>query len=153
MRKAVLTTLLLVLVLSPTLALIACGTPSSSAPNATADDVLKSDFRYTGKLDTEKDALDAVLAFLHSEADSDAAKLYLSEYLMVVSYKYVKPSEDKQTWYVSFLMDRKPSAEDGEKPYWDGAAWVAFKDGKVMPSSRHNSNAVRIIQDLRVASR
>ena len=56
------------------------------------------------------------------------------------------------TVMLSMNMDRKPDSGQGEKQYWESAAWIVFKDGKVLPSSRHAGNATRILLDLRASS-
>lgn len=145
----------LFLILIATLVLVgACGSPPSSAIGGSSGgtQTAKSAFKYSGKLDADPDAILAVLAMLNSEAKSNAAKLYLAEYLMVARDRFPSPSDDKQTWYVTFSMDRKADSDQGEKPYWESAAWMVFKDGTVMPSDRHAANATRILTDLRASS-
>lgn len=143
------------LILVSALFSLACGAAALSGQSPTPSDAVQYDFKYPGKITSEQDAIDAVLAFMQSETKSDEARLYTAEYLMAVPDKKARPgmAPEGQTWYVTFSMDRKPDGGEGEKAYWNAAAWVVFSDGKVMPSSRHNGNAARILQDLRNASR
>ena len=130
----------------------ACGSPPATGGNSTSAQATRWDFKYAGKLSSDVDAVNAVLALLHAEAKNDDAKLYLAEYLMVVDNRVAKPGDDQETWYVTLNMDRKPDSGQGEKQYWESAAWIVFKDGKVLPSSRHAGNATRILLDLRASS-
>jgi len=147
-------TVLIGFVVGTALFSLACGAAALPGQNSTTTDTVRYDFKYTGKVASEQDAANAVLAFLQSEIKSDQARLYMAEYLLAVPGRDGKPNmtSEGQTWYVTFSMDRKPDSEEGEKPYWGTAAWVVFSDGKVLPSSRHNGNAARIVQDLRNAS-
>ncbi|MBI2957569.1 MAG: hypothetical protein HYY32_01880 [Chloroflexi bacterium] len=131
----------------------ACGAPpAGAAGKPPSSKELNWDYKYPGKLDSEQQAIAAVLALLESEAKSDSSRLYLAEYKLVARNRVSVQSDDKETWYVTLTMDRKPDSEQGEKPYWQSSAWMVFKDGKVLPSSRHGGNAARILTDLRGAS-
>ena len=129
----------------------ACGSAPSAGNNPASGQTTRWDFKYAGNLATDDDALKAVLALLHSEAKNDSGRLYLAEYLMVANNRVAAPGDDQETWYVTLSMDRKPDSDQGEKQYWESAAWIVFKDGKVLPSSRHAGNATRILLDLRAS--
>ncbi len=149
--------LLLVVCVLGVVGSVSCGSKPAAAGGGSNVQAVTTDtiivFRYGGALSTNQDAIDAVLAFLQYEARSDAAGLYLAEYLMVANNRDATNTEDGLAWYATFTMDRKPDSSEGEKSYWSSAAWMVFKDGRVMNSSRHSGNANRILQDLRNASR
>ncbi|MDO8472750.1 MAG: hypothetical protein Q7T05_02920 [Dehalococcoidia bacterium] len=126
----------------------ACGSPPSAGvgSGSSSSQAIKWDFKYTGTLASDQDSVTAVMSFLQSEAKSNSGRVYLAEYLMVATSRVTEASDGN--WYITFGMDRKPDSEQGEKAYWDAAAWLVFKDGTVMPSDRHSGNATRIMTDL-----
>ncbi|GEM_PF-3789183 len=131
----------------------ACGSAPSGVAGSESTKTASWDFTFPGKLESEKDAVAAVTAFLQSEARNDEARLYLAEYAMVARNRVARVSDDGSEWYVTFTMDGKSNADQGEKTYWESAAWMVFTNGKVMPSSRHGAHASRILLDLRAVSR
>ncbi|MBI2858617.1 MAG: hypothetical protein HYX90_06020 [Chloroflexi bacterium] len=133
--------------------LSACGSGAVSPPGSpgSSKTAPASEYIYPGKLETDQDAVAAVAAFLQSEARNNDAIRYLAEYSMVVEKRVARLSDDKQAWYVTFSMDARPDADQGEKPYWESAAWFVFRDGKVMPSTRQGGHATKILLDLRAS--
>src|SRR3990172_2350409 len=84
----------------------ACGSPPAPGGNSTSAQATLWDFKYPGKLGSDADEVNAVLALLHVEAKNDDAKLYLAEYLMVVDNRVAKPGDDQETWYVTLNKAR-----------------------------------------------
>ena len=102
---------------------------------------------------SEDRAILAVYEHLLSIATSHEAKEYLAEF-SAVSDNWSAKSElfkdGSSIWYVVVDMSGVEAWE--ERPYWQQAGWFVYRDGKVIPSNRLQTNALRIEADLQELS-
>jgi hypothetical protein len=95
----------------------------------------------------------AVYEHLLSLAESYEAKDYLAEFY-TVSDNWSARSEllkDGTTvWHVE--VDMSGVSNWQERPYWQQASWLVYTDGRVVPSSQFNADALRIEADLQELS-
>ena len=104
-------------------------------------------------INSEDRATLAVYEYLLSLAVSHEAKTYLAEF-SAASDNWSATSElfkdGTSIWYVQ--VDMTDVAAWEEKPYWQQAGWFVYRDGKVIPSNRLQTNALRIEADLQELS-
>jgi len=102
---------------------------------------------------TDDRAILAVHEHLLSQAESYKAKTYLADFYATCD-KWSASSELLKdgtiVWHVVVDMTSIEAWE--ERPYWQQAGWLVFRDGKVMPSNRLKANALRIEADLQELS-
>lgn len=98
---------------------------------------------------TEDRAILAVHQHLLTLAESHQAKIYLADFY-ATNGEWSANSElfkdGTSVWYVVVNMGRMEVRED--KPHWEQACWLVFRDGKVVPSRRSQANALIIEADL-----
>ena len=102
---------------------------------------------------TKDSAILAVHEHLLGLAESHEAKKYLAEFYAAcdnwsAESEYFK--DGSGTWYI--LVDMTESETWELKPYWQQASWFVFRDGRVIPSSHLQANAIRIEADLQELS-
>jgi hypothetical protein len=102
---------------------------------------------------TRDAALLAVYQRLLSEAKSYEAKTYLADFYTTCD-NWTAESEyfrdGSGTWLVTVDMT---SQKDWKwRPYWQQASWLVYRDGKVIPSTLFQANALRIEADLQSLS-
>lgn len=98
-------------------------------------------------------AILVVYEHLLSQAESYQAKVYLAEFYATCDNWSAKSElfkDGTSVWYVVVDMTSIEAWED--RPYWQQAGWLVFRDGKVMPSNRLKANALRIEADLQELS-
>lgn len=141
-------TLLVVLVLTVTGCQDFGQFPSSQPPAEKPKEVVPSTFITSGDR-----AILAVDEHLLNQAKSYQAKQYLAEFF-AVSDNWSAESElykdGSSLWYV--LVNMTGVTAWKERPYWQQASWLVSPDGKVIPSSRLQANALRIEADLQELS-
>ena len=102
---------------------------------------------------TEDRAILAVYEHLLTQADGYQAKAYLADFFATCD-NWKAGSEllkdGTSLWHVT--VDMKSIKVWKEKAYWQQASWLVFEDGKVLPSSEFQANALRIEADLQELS-
>ncbi len=98
---------------------------------------------------TKERAILAVYEHLLHQAESHQAKRYLADFYTVcdnwsAESEYFK--DGTGVWHV--VVDMTGVEEWEGPPYWQQASWFVFRDGRVMPTSHLNANALRIEADL-----
>jgi len=115
-------------------------TPEAEAPPATT-------------ITTEDRAILAVHEHLFTLAEGYQAKDYLADFYVTCD-EWGASSElftdGTSVWYVVVTMTSTEVSE--ERPHWQEACWIVFRDGKVIPSNRSQANALRIEADLQELS-
>ncbi len=138
------TTLLAVLVLTVTGCEDFGQFPPPESPGEKPEEVVPSTF-----ITSEDRAILAVYEHLLSQAETHEAKKYLAEFY-AVSDNWSAESElykdGSSIWYV--LVDMTDVKTWEERPYWQQASWLVYRDGRVIPSNRLQANALRIEADL-----
>ena len=102
---------------------------------------------------TRDAALLAVYQHLLSLAETPGAKTYLADFYTACDNWSAESEFFKDgsgTWYV--VADMTGNKDWKWKPYWQQAAWLVYRDGKVIPSTRFLANALRIEADLQALS-
>lgn len=102
---------------------------------------------------TSDEAKMAVYQRLLAQAESYDAKIYLSDFYTYctnwnVQSEYFKDGSD--IWLVEVDMTAESTWD--HNPYWRHAGWFVYRDGKVVPSSLFEVNALRIEADLQSLS-
>jgi len=104
-------------------------------------------------INTDDRAILAVYEHLLNQAGSSQAKVYLADFYTACD-KWSAESEflkdGASIWHV-VVSTIDIQAQEG-RPYWQQASWLVFQDGKVLPSSRLQANALRIEADLQELS-
>ena len=98
---------------------------------------------------TEDRAILAVHEYLLAQAKSYQAKLYLADFYAAIdewSADLELFKDGTSVWYV--VGGIRAATEGEERPHWQRAGWLVFRDSKVMPSNRLQANALRIEVDL-----
>lgn len=112
-------------------------TPAAKAPSSRTTLVLSDDR-----------AILVVQEYLLSKAVSAKAKGYLTE-LYASGATWTAKTELLKDGSRVFNVTLTTSKSDSQvKPYWRQALWTVFGDGKVLPSSQHDANAIHIEADL-----
>ena len=104
-------------------------------------------------ISTADRAILAVYEHLLSQAESHEAKVYLAEFYTVSdnwSAEKERFKDGSSIWCV--LVDMTDNDTWELRPYWQEASWFVLRDGKVIPSSRLQANALRIEADLQELS-
>ncbi len=102
---------------------------------------------------TKDRAILAVYEHLLIQAESHEAKGYLADFYAAcdnwtAQSEYFK--DGSGIWYVAVDMT---SIESWElRAYWQQAGWFVFREGKVLPASQLEANALRIEADLQELS-
>jgi len=134
------------------LTLAGCEDFAQFVPTETQEEAPKNETSATS-IRTEDNAVMAVYEYLLAKAESPEAKVYLADFF-TVSDNWQGESEflgDGTTiWRVS--VDMTDTEVWNWTLYWRQAEWVVFQDGKVVPSSSFESNALRIEADLQKQS-
>jgi len=107
----------------------------------------------TTTITTEDRAILVVYEHLLSQAEGHKAKIYLAEFYATCDNWSAESElfkDGTSVWYVVVDMTSIEAWED--RPYWQQAGWLVFRDGKVMPSNRLKANALRIEADLQELS-
>jgi len=111
---------------------------------------LESETTTEGEVITTEDvAILAVNEHLLNQAESYQAKVYLADFYATCdqwSAGAVLLGDGSKVWYVTVDMTDIEVWE--ARAYWQQACWLAFQDGKVIPSNRFQANALRIEADL-----
>ena len=98
-------------------------------------------------------AILAVYEHLLGQAESHAAKSYLADFYAVCdnwTAELERFKDGSSVWYVVLDMTEVEPWE--WPPYWQQASWYVFRDGRVIPSNRHEGNALRIEAELQELS-
>jgi len=104
-------------------------------------------------ISTRDTALLAVYKRLLGQAESYEAKTYLADFYTACDNWSAESEFFKDgsgTWYVT--IDMTGSKDWKWKPHWQQASWLVYRDGKVIPSTRFQANALRIEADLQALS-
>ncbi len=102
---------------------------------------------------TEDRAILAVHEHLFTLAESHQAKIYLADFYATCDAWNADSELFKDgttVWYVVVSMRRMEVRED--RPHWEQACWLVFRDGRVVPSRRSQANALIIEADLQELS-
>jgi hypothetical protein len=102
---------------------------------------------------TEDRAILAVYEHLFSQAEGYQAKAYLADFYTTcdnwkASSELLK--DGTSLWHVTVDMTNIKVWK--EKAYWRQASWLVLEDGKVIPSTEFQANALRIEADLQELS-
>ena len=95
----------------------------------------------------------AVYEHLLNRAESHEAKRYLAEFYTVCdnwSAERELLQDGSSIWYI--IIDMTASEPWQWSPHWQQAGWFILQDGRVIPSNRHQANALRIEADLQELS-
>jgi hypothetical protein len=104
-------------------------------------------------ISTADRAILTVYEHLLDQAESDEAKMYLAEFYTVSDNWSAEKERFKDgsiIWYV--LVDMTAEEKWEQASHWQQASWFVFRDGRVIPSNRLSSNALRIEADLQKLS-
>ena len=104
-------------------------------------------------VETSDRAILVVYEHLLRQAESDKAKVYLSNFYTVCDKwdAELELLEDETSiWHVVVDMTDVETWE--ERAYWQQASWLVLQDGQVIPSNRFQANALRIEADLKELS-
>ena len=101
-------------------------------------------------VETSDRAILVVYEHLLRQAESDKAKVYLSNFYTICDnwnawLEVLK--DDTSMWHV--VVDMTDVETWGERAYWQQASWLILQDGQVIPSNRFQANALRIEADLK----
>ena len=127
------------------------GFPSTTTPETPAPEPAKT--AVSTVVSSKDAAMLAVYQHLLGEAGSYDAKLYLSDFYTTCDNWTAQADYFKDgsgTWHVA--VDMTANEDWAFRPYWQQASWLVFKDGKVIPSSLFQANALRIEADLQALS-
>ncbi|MFC1961838.1 hypothetical protein ACFLWN_02165 [Chloroflexota bacterium] len=95
----------------------------------------------------------AVYEHLLGLAESYEAKEYLADFYTVTdnwTAELERFNDGSSLWCVAVDMTRVEPWE--WSTYWQQASWYVYRDGKVIPSDRHEGNALRIEAELQKSS-
>lgn len=107
----------------------------------------------SSNITAEDKAILAVYVHLVDQARAHKAKLYLADFYTVCDQWSAKSEvlkDGTKIWYVT--VDMTGAKTWGAKPYWKQACWLGLEDGRIVPSSRFQANALRIEADLQELS-
>jgi len=102
---------------------------------------------------TSESAILTVYEYLLSKAEGPKAKTYIADFYTACtnwSAAQELQKDGSSIWYV--LVDMTGIKDWKQKPYWQQTGWFILPDGKVIPSSRLQANALRIEADLQELS-
>lgn len=149
--KLIISILVVSLLIAVLLSIAACQDLGISGDDAdeTTDTVSSGD----NIISTADEAKLAVYQRLLEQAESYDAKIYLSDFYTYchnwsVQSEYFKDGSD--IWLVAVDMTGESDWE--HHPYWKRAGWFVYRDGKVIPASLFQVNALRIEADLQSLS-
>jgi len=102
---------------------------------------------------TKDQAILAVYEHLLTQAESHEAKEYLADFYAAcdnwtAQSEYFK--DGSGVWYV--IVDMTLVEPWELRAYWQQAGWFVFREGKVLPASHLEANALRIEADLQEMS-
>lgn len=104
-------------------------------------------------ISTEDRAILVVYEHLLGQAESYKAKVYLADFYATCdnwSAKSELLKDGARIWYT--VVDMTGIEAWTERPYWQQAGWFVLQDGRVIPSTRLQTNALRIEADLQELS-
>ncbi len=144
---------LLIIAVLAVLMVTVSGCEEYGFPAAPAEEVPEEVTPLPTEIRTRDGAILAVYEHLLGSAESHQAKKYLADFYTVCDNWSAESEFFKDgsgVWHI--VVDMTAIEEWGWQTHWQQASWFVFMDGKVMPSTHLNANALRIEADLQELS-
>ena len=149
-------TIVIALIAAIVLSVVSCedmGFPSTT-PSNTDTGSSQSSNTDSGTVVSYKDAaILAVYQHLLAQAGSPEAKTYLADFYTACdnwTATLELITDGTSIWHVA--IDMTDAKNWQENPHWQQASWFILQDGKVIPSTRFEANALRIEADIQALS-